>query len=152
MKRVCKSLPAPKALQDYMSAYPDATWDQMRDDNTQGGYQAAHDCRDQALRNQHDLCAYCERKIAADDPLHCQVEHFHPKSDSTGTRNWDLDWGNMLAVCDGGSSSLQGEREIHPLSENLSCDVHKNRMIQKGELPEVFLTNNFTLPALDITL
>ena len=131
MKRVGKSFPAPQALQDYALACPDATWEQMYDDNAQGGYQAAHACRDQALRDQYGLCAYCEQDIS----LHCQVEHFHPKSDKPGTRNWGLDWENMLAVCDGGSGSTHEKKKICPLPENLSCDAHKDRMIQTGKLP-----------------
>ena len=135
MKRVCKSFPGPQTLRDYISTHPDADWEQMRDDNAWGGYQAAHDCRDQAIRDQGGLCAYCEQQIAADGLLRCQVEHFHPKSDKTGTRNWNLDWENMLAVCDGGSRSSWEERENCPLPENLSCDAHKNHMVQTGKLP-----------------
>ena len=150
MKRVCKNHPGPPALRDYAQAYPDAAWEQMRDDNAQGGYQAAHDCRAQALHDQHDLCAYCEQKIAANAPLHCRVEHFHPKSDNTETHNWSLDWKNMLAVCDGGSSGSQEERKTHPLPANLSCDAHKDRMVQIGRLPvacEGRLLNPLDIPS-----
>ena len=144
MKRVCKSPSGPQTLQDYKLTYPDATWDQMRND------QAAHDCRDQASQDQHGLCAYCEQKITADDPLHCRIEHFHPKSDKDGTHNWDLDWENMLAVCDGGSGSSQEERKMHPLPANLSCDAHKNHMMQTRKLPvacEGHLLNPLSVPS-----
>jgi len=146
MKRIFKSIPAPQTLQDYARNHPDATWEQMCSDNAQ----ATRDCRDQAIRDQYCLCAYCEQKIAADDPLHRRVEHFHPKSDKTGTHNWGLDWDNMLAVCDGGSSSSRKEQKMHPLPANLSCDAHKDRMIQTGKLPaacEGRLMNPLDLPS-----
>ena len=144
MKRVCKNRPGPQVLQDYTQAYPDATWDQMRNDK------AAHDCRELATRDQHELCAYCEQKISTDDPLHCRIEHFHPKSDKTGMHNWSLDWGNMLAVCDGGSRASQEEQKTHPLPANLSCDAHKNHMIQMKKLPatcEGYLLNPLDVPS-----
>jgi uncharacterized protein (TIGR02646 family) len=149
MKRICKGIP-PQALQDYASANPGATWDQMRDDNAQGGSEAARECRDQAVRDQCGLCAYCEQRITPDDPIRCCVEHFHPKSDKSGMRNWGLEWPNMMAVCDGGSRSKKEERASHPLPENLSCDAHKDRMIQTGKLPGVcegYLLSPFDVPA-----
>jgi uncharacterized protein (TIGR02646 family) len=149
MKRICKGS-TPKALQDYIRNNPDDTWEQMSGDNTRGGSQAARECRDQAIRDQKGLCAYCEQKISSDDTLHRRIEHFHPKSDKTGTHNWSLDWKNMLAVCDGGSSSSQEERIIHPLPANLSCDAHKDRMVQTGKLPiscEGHLLNPLAVPA-----
>jgi uncharacterized protein (TIGR02646 family) len=105
----------------------------MRNDNANFGSRAAQECRAIAVRDQCGLCAYCEQKISPDDPLHCRVEHFHPKSDSSGT--WGTDWQNMLAVCDGGSVAQQEERTNLPLPENLSCDAHKDRMIQMKKLP-----------------
>ena len=146
MKQVCKNYPAPQTLQDYAQNYPDATWEQMRN-NDQTAYD---DCRNQATHDQHGLCAYCERKISADDPLHCRIEHFHPQSDKTGVRNWSLDWENMLAVCDGGSRSSQKEQQTHPLPANLSCDAHKDHMIKTKKLPtacEGHLLNPLEVPS-----
>ena len=148
MKRVCKGA-MPKALQEYVSSNPVASWEQMSCDNTDGGSQAAHECRNQTIRDQKGLCAYCEQGISADDPLHRRIEHFHPKSDKAGVHNWGLDWGNMLATCDGGSSSPPEERMIHPLPESLSCDAHKDRMVQTGKLPEAcegHLLNPLAIP------
>ena len=149
MKRVSKGA-VPEALQNYMDSNPEATWEEMSDDNMYGGGQAAHDCRNQAIHDQKGLCAYCEQKISSDDPIHRRIEHFHPKSDKIGTHNWSLDWNNMLATCDGGSSSLQQERVIHPLPGNLSCDAHKDRMVQTGRLQEDcegYLLNPLAIPA-----
>jgi uncharacterized protein (TIGR02646 family) len=120
----------------------------MRNDNAGGGTQAVRDCRAQAVSDQYGLCAYCEQKVSVDDPRHCRVEHFHPKSDHS--KNWRTDWQNMLAVCDGGSAASQEERKCRPLPDNLSCDAYKDRMIQTGTLPadcEGWLLNPLYLPA-----
>ena len=149
MKRVAKN-ETPRPLLDYIAASPDATWDEMRDDNAHMGNQAAHACRDQAVQDQKGLCAYCEQKLTQDDPLRSRIEHFHPKSDKTAFHNWSLDWSNMLAVCDGGTRSTQEERLHHPLPANLHCDAHKDRMIQTGRLPEAcegYMLNPLKIPA-----
>jgi len=145
MKRVLKG-PPPRLLQNYLSINPVATWDQMRDDNAQGGYRAAHSCRDQAMSDQGEICAYCEQKMSLEGYSRPQVEHFHQKSDRGGSHNWSLDWRNMLAVCDGGSRSSKEDRIEHPLPQNLSCDAHKNHV--KG-LPvdcEGYLLNPLDIP------
>ena len=148
MKRVNKG-PIPETLQNYLLSNPDKTWEEMINDAMGGGSVAAHACRDQAIRDQKGLCAYCEQAISVQDPLHRRIEHYHPKSDRTGNHNWSLDWDNMLATCDGGSASLGKERSLHPLPGNLSCDAHKDRMMQSGKLPvscEGYLLNPLTIP------
>jgi len=150
VKRAGKSRPGPRSLLDYAQAHPEDSWEQMRDNNAEGGYTAAHDCRDRAIQDQHGLCAYCEQKITTEAPRHRRIEHFHPKADQSGTHNWSLDWENMLAVCDGGGESSTAERKIHPLPANLSCDAHKDREIQAGNLPsncEGYLLNPLCIPA-----
>ncbi|MCL1808444.1 MAG: hypothetical protein FWG42_01595 [Clostridiales bacterium] len=134
MKRVCKGSP-PQKLNDYVLINPEATWDQMKGDNAQGGSQAAKECRDQAIHDQKGLCAYCEQEISSSKPHRCRIEHFHPKIDKTRTHNWGLDWYNMLAACDGGSRSSQEEQRAHPLPGNLACDAHKDYLIQTGKIP-----------------
>lgn len=121
MKRVLKGN-EPATLSQFRKACPSATWDQMRDDALHGGQNACKACRDQAIKNQHGLCAYCECKISPEQPTHCRVEHFHPKSDISTSHNWALDWQNMLATCDGGEK--EGS-DATPLPANLSCDVSK---------------------------
>ena len=149
MKRVAKSLP-PQALLDYIGINPNSTWDQMSNDGLGNGLQAVHECREQAILDQKGLCAYCEQKISSKNPQRRRIEHFHPKSDDSGRHNWSLDWTNMLAVCDGGSASTQEERIINPLPENLSCDSHKNHVLQVGGLStncESYLINPLHIPA-----
>lgn len=121
MKRVEKGA-EPYSLAAFRTACPSATWDEMRSDALHKGQQAYQDCRTQTAAEQYNLCAYCESKIDLSKPHKCRVEHIHPKSDTSTGKNWNLDWQNLLATCNGGESS--GSVEM-PLPANLSCDAHK---------------------------
>lgn len=151
VKRVLKGI-EPRALAAYRSAVPHGTWEQMKSDPHHGGQQAYQDCRCDSIHDQKGLCAYCEIGIRDNDPLKCRVEHFHAKSDIASTHNWALDWWNMLAVCNGGSNPHVDQAGFHlePMSKNLSCDAHKDRMIQAGRLSvqcEGWLLNPLQLAA-----
>lgn len=137
MKRVLKGTIPPK-LSDYAHAVPQSSWEQMRNDPHFQGQQAYNDCRTDCITYQKGLCAYCEINIRDNDPLKCHVEHFHEKSDRTTSHNWALDWNNMLGVCNGGSHEFVKSPGFYrqPRSANLSCDAHKNQMVQQGRLPK----------------
>ncbi|AGX88650.1 retron system putative HNH endonuclease [Candidatus Symbiobacter mobilis] len=136
MKRVRRQ-PEPIQLTNYRHANPFCTWQQMRDDAMHDGPAAYEESRKKLIAGQGGICAFCEIDICDNDPLQCRVEHFHPKSDITQAHNWALDWNNLLAVCAGGSYRFASAPYVHePLAENLSCDTHKNRMIQVGRLQE----------------
>lgn len=137
MKRALKGS-EPPALQIYRNAVPQASWEDMRNDPHHGGQQAYADCRRDSIQDQNGLCAYCEIHIRDNNPLKCRIEHFHPKSDQSTTHNWALDWNNMIAVCNGGSNPhiVAGGFHLKPTEKNLSCDAHKDRMIQTKRLPE----------------
>lgn len=134
MKRVLK-LAEPPELIRYRRAAPQSTWDQMKVAPHFGGPAAYVACRQTLLSDQGGICAYCEIDIRDNDPLKCRVEHFHPKSDVTPAHNWSLDWNNLLAVCAGGSYKHGTvPHSLEPLSKNLSCDAHKDQMIQSNKL------------------
>ena len=137
MKRVLKGV-EPPALTTYHDANPDAKWQEMQKDLADNGRHACLDCRDQAIIDQKGLCAFCEIDISDNSPLKCRVEHFHPKSDTSTEHNWAQDWQNMLGVCSGGSRSEVRDQSFYlpPTEKNLSCDAHKDRMIQLRKLPE----------------
>lgn len=136
MKRVLRQ-PEPIQLTRYRNAIPASTWEQMRNDANHDGPAAYEASREQLIAHQGGICAFCEIDIRDSDPLKCRVEHFHPKSDVTPAHNWALDWNNLLAVCAGGSYRFASAPYAHePLAENLSCDAHKDRMIQAGKLQE----------------
>ncbi|MDD7380056.1 MAG: hypothetical protein PUG39_02275, partial [Succiniclasticum sp.] len=84
MKRVRKSAEIPERLFSYTQLHPHDTWDKFhhRDRN---GYKQV---KQQLIKDQYGLCAYCEISIRLTDNEDLvddfRVEHFHPK---TGTEN-----------------------------------------------------------------
>lgn len=146
MKRVLKSN-EPATLIEFRAAEPTATWDDMRRDAFHNGRQAAKDCLEQSIADQNGLCAYCECKIDPQKPHRCRVEHFHPKSDISTAYNWNLDWQNMIAACNGGETD---EAPDTPLPDNLTCDAYKNHLVNTGRLTcdvEKGMINPLDLPA-----
>jgi uncharacterized protein (TIGR02646 family) len=140
----------PASLLAFRLAQPRATWDELRNGALNDGQLAYQDIRACTHANQGGLCAYCEIDIRDNDSLKSRIEHFHPKSDTTTPTNWALDWPNLLAVCAGGSYRHGAvPHTLEPLAENLSCDAHKDRLIQQGQLPEAcegLLLNPLLLP------
>ena len=64
--------------------------------------------RDQLVREQHGLCAYCMKRIRPDNSM--AIEHFAPVSDH---KDKVLDYGNMLGCCRGGSEEkIKGQKEF----------------------------------------
>ncbi len=152
MKRVGKGS-EPATLTAYRRAVPTSDWEQMRNDGPFNGRQAYQDCRQDTIADQKGLCAFCEMDIRSNNPMYCRVEHFHAKSDRSTGHNWALDWNNMLAVCNGGDNPHAGAPGFFrlPMIDNLSCDAHKNHMVQTGNLPkacEGLILNPLHLPAL----
>jgi uncharacterized protein (TIGR02646 family) len=150
VKRVLKGN-EPANLQAFRLAQPQATWEQLRNDPMNGGMQAYADIRSEAKISQGGLCAYCEIDIRDNDPLKSRVEHFHAKSHTGTPTNWALHWSNMLAVCAGGSYKYgAAPYTMEPIRKNLSCDAHKDQLIQDGKLPkacEGWVIDPLLLPA-----
>ena len=167
--KLCKKLPEPATLVAYRTAQPQGSWDDMHDDALNGGQQAYPEIKRTLVRGQRCLCAYCEIRIAdgCDDQAidarkHEQrIEHFHPKSDSSGSVNWALLWSNMWAVCHGGSQRpaegvpADPSQFLEPLPANLSCDSFKEHQISAGRLstsPEGWILSPADVPAFPVLL
>lgn len=128
MKRVRKSAEIPDRLFLYAQLHPHDTWDKFhhRDRN---GYKQV---KQQLIKDQYGLCAYCEISIRLTDNEDLvddfRVEHFHPK---TGTENhehnYHLDWNNMLGACHGGSHPYVEDAKYRysASKKDRSCDVPK---------------------------
>lgn len=71
--------------------------------------------RKSLLEEQHHLCAYCMRKIK-NDGQKTSIEHWFPLSKD---KDQALNYGNMLAVCDGGKKWKGNGKRI------LCCDACK---------------------------
>lgn len=148
MKRVARTA-EPVELQTFREANPACSWDEMRNDAQ--GRTVYSLVRSRLVEGQGGICALCEIKVSGDDPTLCRVEHFHPKSDRSTEHNWALDWQNMIAVCTGGSQRHHVKPHAkEPLSENLSCDAYKDKMIQGRQLEECcegWIINPLACPA-----
>lgn len=128
MKRVKKASEAPELLAAYARQHPHDTWDHFHHRERKGYRQV----KEQILRDQYGLCAYCEisiRLTEEDDEIDdFRVEHFYPKASTEVTgHNYHLDWQNMLGVCHGGSQPYVAEAKYRYSSskEDRSCDVPK---------------------------
>lgn len=77
------------------------------------------------LEEQGGLCAYCMRRIT-DDGRTTSIEHMYPLSRD---KEKALDYGNMLAVCDGGKN-IKGSCE-----KTLCCDAKKKDEVELSISP-----------------
>lgn len=82
------------------------------------------------IDDQGGLCAYCEIDLAPainGSEADLRVEHFHPKSDTSGSVNWALRWSNLLACCHGGSRPdvVDAASRYGRTKSDHSCDVPK---------------------------
>lgn len=134
----------PELLKIYREHNPDGTWDkkgQPQFKRSNARYQAV---LKQLKIDQGNLCAYCEIDLLEDPDPACEdrrIEHFHPKSDTSGTHNWALDWNNLLATCHGGSVSQVADSDRYT-SPEVSCDIPK----ANKDLDDVIL-NPLNIPA-----
>lgn len=144
MKKINKT-PEPNALTRFSQNNMTANWDDFKNNNGGSGYHAVCTL---IFQDQGGLCAYCESKVIGLLAHKQRLEHFHPKSDGSDPgKKWALDWGNIFGVCIGGSDA---DKEIHPLPRNLSCDSHKDHLINRGKLLEScegLLINPLHMPA-----
>lgn len=126
MKKIHKSS-GPNALTRYAEANPGDGWDDFRNAGS-----AYTEIKQQVFQEQGGLCAYCET-LPKPGANHQRLEHFHPKSDqSDPEKNWALDWDNIIGVCHGGADS---DNNCWERPANLSCDAHKDHMINRKNLP-----------------
>ena len=131
MKKVNKSLP-PNELTDFQKENAAADWSDFRDAKRSAAYKAL---RSLIISDQGGLCAYCEQNISTRPSSSRRLEHFHSKSDTSQPGvNWALEWSNVIAVCLGGSSSIDDDHTRHPMPTNLSCDAFKAHLENCGKI------------------
>lgn len=128
MKKINKSKHEPNILREFRLKHPHQTWTYFHQ-HRRNGYR---EVKEQIIRDQHGLCAYCETVIArarvegeVDD---FRVEHFYPKVGTEYSKhNYHLDWQNLLGVCHGGSQPDVPEsmKRFSTRAIDRSCDVLK---------------------------
>ena len=94
---------------------------------TYGGMPGKETIRKSLLREQGSICAYCMRRI---NLANSQIEHWDAQANGRGN---DLDYGNMLAVCDGKWASVAGQtcgaaKEEKTLKYNPAVQADADRM------------------------
>lgn len=137
----------PGCLAEWRAANPNESWEAFKAANgslTQAG------CSGQLYRAlaaaQWHICAYCE--IRLDPPLGAQVEHWHPKSDTTTTHNWGLDFANFTAACEGGvRADIPNGRCVTPIKDTQHCGAAKADYDWTAEIldPRVDVPRNLAL-------
>lgn len=150
MKRLARVAELPE-FKAYREKEPEATWEHMKNDGLNNGRQIFQNTRSRLFESQGSLCAYCELLVdVTDDPRGARVEHFHPKSDDAEV-NWNLVWDNLMGACSGNTVTDLAEPAYRaPPRKHLSCDAHKDHLIQTGKLDEACegqVLNPYDLPA-----
>ena len=104
MKRV-RTVQEPTAgLADYLDSVDRGSWD---DFGSHIGGRSLRELREVLVGNQHGLCAYCEKAVAA-ERAGSQIEHVVPRSDPMHGPAKELDITNLVACCDGGEKETTG--------------------------------------------
>ncbi|MDE5959424.1 MAG: TIGR02646 family protein [Muribaculaceae bacterium] len=98
MKHIVKQA-EPSAFSDWKSSYPNAEYEDLRDEAGFPGADAARlALRSSLIAEQHGLCCYCETRIDNGD---FHVEHFRPKDRNRNPsfRPLQLVYDNLHACC-----------------------------------------------------
>ena len=141
MKRIRKLLDPTPGLKDFLAvAGQHASWERFRSRR----WRRAYRCLAKELTNlQHGLCGYCETDVAATDR---QVEHVVPRSAGARGARLELDVGNLMVCCMGGTAqSGDADRYLKPVKPNRSCGEAKGGRVN-GEFVDP--RNLPALPAL----
>ncbi|MBE0515262.1 retron system putative HNH endonuclease [Sulfurimonas sp.] len=132
MKRVKKSA-VPQKLKEYAEQNPHANWENDFKNSCQDRHK---EVMAQLKADQGGLCCYCEMDFGSDEIRDdFRVEHFHPKSDSSEDKNWDLDWNNLFGCCLGGSDRyVLNETRFITDKRHRHSDVLKSDFVWDDEI------------------
>lgn len=141
MKRINKSAVPPLSFSNYVASNPNAKWKTFRRKTSR-----YKEVKFRIFEDQGWICGYCETSIDRHDAEKQVIEHFHDRSDRSSSHNWDLDWWNIIGVCNGGK---EFNSRIYPRATNLSCDSHKNKAKLQGlitDTPEGEILDPLEIP------
>ena len=136
-----------RAYEEFIKTYPPASpertenvrWEEWK--STHGdAYKQTIDC---LWKNQQGLCAYCEVKLTLTNK---EIEHFIPKSRTTSTQDWTINFSNYVLSCKGNSNKHSKFYSDDPSPKaNLTCGS------KKGDLdPFGCLFNPYELPTFPV--
>ncbi len=130
MKRIEKGV-EPVELREFCSNHPEATWDDFK----KKAPVVYRELKAELGRRQQGLCAYCESALSTEPDGRC-VDHFHPKSDRDGGKNWHLVYDNLFLSCLGGRKKPLSSEKTK--KTNFSCDAKKGDKILDGQVVTPF--------------
>ena len=125
MKRIRKLDGPTPGLEDYLAADGRRTsWRRFRSHPSgQDAGQAYQQLAEELTNLQHGLCGYCETDVTATDR---QVEHVVPRGAGARGARLELDVGNLMVCCKGGTArSGDADRYLRPVNRNRSCGEAK---------------------------
>lgn len=92
------------------AAAPDGDWDDFKD---------KQEVRDALVRDQGQLCAYCQREISP-GPLTMKIDHWVPQKDPVDGTKKMFEWTNLLGACPG-ETRRASARSFH-------CDTKRGQL------------------------
>lgn len=122
MKRIARPAAEPEILTNFRTNNPNGTWKPKKASGSaafqpEPGSYAVFTALAEA---QGYLCAFCE--IRVERGLWGQVEHFVPEDFANIAWNCALDFGNMVACCEGGTQSkIPNGRSVPPIRDTQHC-------------------------------
>lgn len=141
MKKVTKST-IPNVLKNYSPSKKCYSWKKFRKNRRR-----YLKIKNAIFKDQGGICAYCEQDFSSqkddDDYITQMIEHFHPKRDLSSTKDWALDWNNLLGCCTGGT---EANKAVFATPNNLSCDKYKEIKLPINDV-EGEIINPIDMPA-----
>lgn len=132
-----------KSIAQFLKDYPPATgkpteterWEAWKNE-CKDAYKAVIDS---LYKNQFGLCAFCEVTLS---DTNRQIEHFMPKSLTTASQDWTMNFSNYTLACKGNENKYTEWYSADPSHKANMCCGHKKEQIN----PTGRICNPYTLP------
>lgn len=118
-----KKLPQPKSLVKYKKSESNPTYETIPTD-------IKVEIKKQLIEEQGHICAYCMQRINQNDTS-VTIEHYIPRNGEHGNPDKQLDYNNLLAVCDGNRGSTHLTCDASKGSELITVNPLDKNSIQK---------------------
>lgn len=132
-----------KSIAQFLKDYPPATGNPTETERWEAWKNECKDAYtaviDSLHKNQFGLCAFCEVTLS---DTNRQIEHFMPKSLTTASQDWTMDFSNYTLACKGNENKHAAWYSANPSHKANMCCGHK-----KGNInPVGCICNPYDLP------
>ncbi len=138
----------PDFWKQYRKQHPSDRYDDL--ENSEEGIQVRQALRRSLVQSQHDLCAYCCRKISPNTALN---EHIRPRGLPEYTK-YSMDFSNLIASCKTATTCSGNKKNkysetlfVSPLQED--C-MHHFRFLSNGEIEGTTEKGKYTVELLNL--